>query len=261
MDDHWSDWTTATTQEFLRLPSGSYTFSVRSLGPNGQLTETASFSFIIEQPWYLSTGAFLLYLILLASFVLMIRFYLSRKRYKKKGEELEKNQQKIIADREKAKKKVIQLENEKLQNKIEHKSSQLASNTMAMMRKNNLLSSIKDEIQQQKDELGDQFPDPYYNKLIKLIEDGIEDEHEWEIFEQLYNEAHGNFFKRLKEEYPQLTPSDLRLCAYLRMNLSSKEIAPLLNISVRGVEERRYRLRKRLDLSTDQNLTELIMTF
>lgn len=261
IDDEWSDWTTATTQDYLRLPSGAYTFSVRSIEPNGQLTETATFSFIIERPWYLSTGAFLFYFILLLSFGLMIRFYISRKRYKKRGEELEKNQQKIIAEREKAEKKVIKLENEKLQNKIEHKSSQLASNTMAMMRKNNLLSSIKDEIRQQKEELDDQFPDKYYNKLIKLIEDGIEDEHEWEIFEQLYNEAHGNFFKRLKEEYPQLTPSDLRLCAYLRMNLSSKEIAPLLNISVRGVEERRYRLRKRLDLSTDQNLTELIMTF
>ncbi|MEQ9265731.1 MAG: hypothetical protein RLN81_10950, partial [Balneolaceae bacterium] len=81
------------------------------------------------------------------------------------------------------------------------------------------------------------------------------------VFEQLYDQAHGNFFKRLKETYPQLTPSDLRLCAYLRMNLASKEIAPLLNISVRGVEERRYRLRKRLDITTDTNLTELIMTF
>lgn len=261
IDTHWSDWTTETHHEYLRLPSGSYEFSVRSIGPKGELTETASFSFDIKQPWYLSSAAFLLYLILLASFVLMIRFYISRKRYKKRGEELEQNQQKIMADREKAEKRVIKLENEKLQNQIEHKSSQLASNTMAMMRKNNLLSSIKDEIQNQKEKLGDQFPDKNYNKLIKLIENGIEDEHEWEIFEQLYNEAHGNFFKRLKEEHPQLTPSDLRLCAYLRMNLSSKEIAPLLNISVRGVEERRYRLRKRLDLSTDQNLTELIMTF
>lgn len=257
----WSDWTTSTHHDYLRLPSGTYTFLVRSMGPTGQLTDPVSFSFTIKRPWYLSTAAFLLYIILLISFVLMIRFYISRRRYKKLGEELEKNQQMIIADREKAEKKIIKLENEKLQNEIEHKSSQLASNTMAMMKKNNLLSSIKDEIENQKDKLGDQFPDKHYNKLIKLIEDGIEDEHEWEIFEQLYNEAHGNFFKRLKETYPQLTPSDLRLCAYLRMNLSSKEIAPLLNISVRGVEERRYRLRKRLDLSTDQNLTELIMTF
>ncbi len=257
----WSEWTTDTHFEYLRLPSGSYTFSVRSIGPSGRLTDPASFSFIIEQPWYLSTGAFVLYVILLASFVLMIRFYISRKRWKELGKKLEKNQQEIIKEREKAEKEVIKLNNEKLQNEIEHKSAQLASNTMAMMRKNNLLSSIKEEVQNQKEKLGDLFPDKYYNKLVKLIEDGIEDEHEWEIFEQLYNEAHDDFFKRLKETYPQLTPSDLRLCAYLRMNLSSKEIAPLLNISVRGVEERRYRLRKRLDLSTDTNLTELIMTF
>lgn len=261
IDTNWSEWTTDTQAEYLRLPSGDYTFSVRSIGPSGQLTEPVTFSFTIEEPWYLSPAAFVFYIILLLSFVLMIRFYISRRRWKKLGKELEKNQQKILEDREKAEKEVIKLSNEKLQNEIEHKSAQLASGTMAMMRKNNLLSSIKDELQTQKEKLGDQLPDKSYNKLIKLIEDGIEDEHEWEIFEQLYNEAHGNFFKRLKEEYPQLTPSDLRLCAYLRMNLSSKEIAPLLNISVRGVEERRYRLRKRLDLSTDQNLTELIMTF
>lgn len=261
IDPNWSKWTTQTLADYLRLPSGDYTFSVRSIGPSGRLTEPVTFSFTIEEPWYLSPAAFVVYLFLLASFVLMIRFYISRKRWKKLGKKLEKNQQKIIEDREKAEKEVIKLSNEKLQNEIEHKSAQLASNTMAMMRKNNLLSSIKDELQNQKEKLGDNLPDKSYNKLIKLIEDGIEDEHEWEVFEQLYNEAHGNFFKRLKDEYPQLTPSDLRLCAYLRMNLSSKEIAPLLNISVRGVEERRYRLRKRLDLSTDQNLTELIMTF
>ncbi|MDX1641665.1 MAG: triple tyrosine motif-containing protein [Balneolaceae bacterium] len=261
INTNWSDWTTNTQADYLRLPSGDYTFSVRSIESNGQLTEPVTFSFTIEEPWYLSPAAFFLYIILLISFVLMIRFYISRRRWKKLGKELEKNQKKIIEDREKAEKEVIKLSNEKLQNEIEHKSAQLASSTMAMMRKNNLLSSIKDELQNQKEKLGDRLPDKSYNKLIKLIEDGIEDEHEWEIFEQLYNEAHGNFFKRLKEEYPQLTPSDLRLCAYLRMNLSSKEIAPLLNISVRGVEERRYRLRKRLDLSTDQNLTELIMTF
>lgn len=163
--------------------------------------------------------------------------------------------------REKAEKEIIKLKNEKLRAEIDHKSSQLASNTMAIMRKNNLLSTIKNELQFQKEKLNNSFPDKSYNKLMKLIEAGVEDEHEWEIFEQLYNEAHGNFFKRLKDTYPQLTPSDLRLCAYLRMNLSSKEIAPLLNISVRGVEERRYRLRKRLDISTETNLTELIMTF
>ncbi|MDP2423464.1 MAG: LuxR C-terminal-related transcriptional regulator, partial [Bacteroidales bacterium] len=68
-------------------------------------------------------------------------------------------------------------------------------------------------------------------------------------------------FQRLKAKYNELTPRDLRLCAYWRLNLASKEIAPLLNISTRGVEERRYRLRKRLQLPSEQNLTEFILTF
>src|SRR5690606_24299297 len=109
--------------------------------------------------------------------------------------------------------------------------------------------------------MGDRLPKKYANQLLSLIDKGLQDEREWEVFEQLYDQAHGDFFKRLKDDYPQLTPSDLRLCAYLRMNLASKEIAPLLSISVRGVEERRYRLRKRLDLSADVNLTEMIMTY
>ncbi|MCK4699194.1 MAG: transcriptional regulator, partial [Bacteroidales bacterium] len=75
------------------------------------------------------------------------------------------------------------------------------------------------------------------------------------------DQAHQNFFKRLKTDYPKLTPSDLRLCAYLRINLSSKEIAPMLNISLRGIEVKRYRLRQRLGLQTEENLVEFIMRF
>jgi DNA-binding CsgD family transcriptional regulator len=261
LENEWSSWTTNTSAIFERLTSGEYSFQVRSIAPNGFLTETTNLYFKIKQPWYFSTGAYVFYFLVFISFGFMIRLYISRKRWKALGRDLELKHKKIQRDREKAEKEIIKLNNEKLQQEIEHKSSQLASNTMSIMRKNNLLSSIKDELKKQKDDLGEALPDKYVNRITKLIDQGIEDEHEWEVFEQLYDQAHGNFFKRLKDKYPQLTPSDLRLCAYLRMNLSSKEIAPLLNISVRGVEERRYRLRKRLDLSTDTNLTELIMTF
>ncbi len=261
IDNNWSEWTTQTSQEFERLPAGSYTFQVRSVGSNGLLTDTMSYRFTIKKPWYLSSGAYFLYVLIIASFVFTIRLYISRRQWKILSEELEQKHKKTQLDREKAEKEIIKLRNDKLRSEVEHKSAQLASNTMAIMRKNNLLSSIKSELDKQKKELGKKMPTQYYNKINKLIESGIEDEHEWEVFEQLYDQAHGDFFQRLKEKYPQLTPSDLRLCAYLRMNLSSKEIAPLLNISVRGVEERRYRLRKRLNLSTNTNLNELIMTF
>lgn len=261
LETEWSSWTTNTQVSFERLQPGSYSFQVRSIGINGLLTETIPFPFTINQPWYLSTVAYVFFFLIIASFGFMIRLYHSRKQWKMLGKELELKHKTAQRDREKAEQEIIKLTNEKLQIEVEHKSAQLASNTMAIMRKNNLLTSLKNELNRQKKELGDKIPRRYFTQINNLIEQGIEDEHEWEVFEQLYDQAHGDFFKRLKQKYPSLTPSDLRLCAYLRMNLSSKEIAPLLNISIRGVEERRYRLRKRLNLSTDTNLTELIMTF
>ncbi|TVQ12800.1 MAG: hypothetical protein EA364_07965 [Balneolaceae bacterium] len=261
MEEEWSPWSAATSISYLRLPSDEYTFDVRSIGPDGQLTPTVSLAFIIKKPWYFSTWAYIIYAVLFISFILAIRLLISRKRWRARGKELELERERMLLEKELAEKEIIKLTNEKLQTEVEHKSSQLATNTMAIMRKNDLLNTIKAELLNQKQELGDRLPRKYITQLTNLIDRGLQDEHEWEVFEQLYDQAHGDFFKRLKQEYPQLTPSDLRLCAYLRMNLSSKEIAPLLSISVRGVEERRYRLRKRLNLSTDTNLTELIMTF
>ncbi|MFM8449201.1 MAG: helix-turn-helix transcriptional regulator, partial [Haliscomenobacter sp.] len=73
--------------------------------------------------------------------------------------------------------------------------------------------------------------------------------------------VHAHFLRRLKERFPQITPKDQKLCAYLRLNLSSKEIAPLLGISVRSVEVSRYRLRRKLDLESEDNLTEFLLQF
>ena len=82
---------------------------------------------------------------------------------------------------------------------------------------------------------------------------------DWEQFAIHFDKVHADFLARLREQFPQLTPRDHKLCAFLRMNLSSKEIAPLLYISVRGVEISRYRLRKKLELDADANLTEFLV--
>ncbi len=151
---------------------------------------------------------------------------------------------KLMADQE-----MIRLKNEKLQAEVSHKNVQLANYTMTILRKNELLIKLKDEIMNQKRELGGRYPNYHYDKLIQLIDSSISSEDDWKIFEMHFDQVHENFFRRLKESFDELTPSDLKLCAYLRLNLSSKEIAPLLNISVRGIEIRRYRLRKRLQLN------------
>ena len=86
-------------------------------------------------------------------------------------------------------------------------------------------------------------------------------EESWRIFEENFNEVHEDFLKRLKQQFPDLSPGDLKLAAYLRMNLSSKEISPLLFISVRSIENKRSRLRKKLNLKEEDNLVDFIISF
>ena len=80
-----------------------------------------------------------------------------------------------------------------------------------------------------------------------LINKNLNTTDDWKLFEEAFNNADKDFLKNLKQKHPELTSNDLRLCTYLRLNLSSKEIAPLLNISSRSVEVKRYRLRKKME--------------
>ncbi|MGM0377804.1 MAG: helix-turn-helix transcriptional regulator, partial [Bacteroidota bacterium] len=133
---------------------------------------------------------------------------------------------------------------------------------LAMAKKNEFLMELKKKLKSQKEQLGSRYPDKFYHELTKKIDSNISgDDEEWKVFEYNFNQAHETFLQTLKNEYPDLTPSDLRLCAFLRINLTSKEIAPLMGISVRGVENHRYRLRKKLGLDAETDLTEFILTW
>ncbi|MNE73661.1 hypothetical protein D3C80_1696840 [compost metagenome] len=130
---------------------------------------------------------------------------------------------------------------------------------MNIVYKNELLQKISEEIIQLKDKEGKKLPAEQLRKIQTVINDGMNDERDWNLFENSFNEAHENFFKKLKAKHTDLSPNDLKLCAYLRMNMSSKELASILNITLRGVEIRRYRLRKKLNLEHDKNLAEFLM--
>jgi len=261
IDNNWSAWTSSSSITYHRLPPGNYTFYVRSIDNSGIYTPFSQVSFRIRAPWFLSAYAYLFYVmaVFVVSWLLRLRFL--RRQFKKKEEELKAQQLEALRQKEYAENELISLANEKLQSEVEFKNAQLANSTMAIIRKNELLGDIQKEIASQKEELGRAVPKKYFARLHRLIDSSFQSDQDWEHFEKLFYQAHENFFQRLKNMYPDLTPSDLRLCAYLRLNLSTKEIAPLLNISVRGVEERRYRLRKRMNLSLDQNLTEYILAF
>lgn len=240
----WSPWQESPEKEFINLPSGKYMFQVRtnSGGP------AASLQFRIGAPWYFSGWALVFY-----GFVLVALFGFaektSRDRLKQQRNRLEEDKrQELARHRNNA-------EREKLAIEVENKSRELSNAALNLIRKNEVLQRLRDEMLSAN---GDPLA---LQKLARLVDRHLEGDHDWEVFEESFNRVHDDFFKRLMNEFPDLTPGDLRLAAYLKMNLSSKEIAPLLNISVRGVENKRYRLRKKLGLPEEANLTEYIMGY
>ena len=261
IDSSWSKWSEHASAGYTRLPVGKYRFEVRTLTRNGAITEPVSLKFSVNPAWYASVPATIIYVLILFGGILLSQI-IYRRRIEKHHERLRHiADEKREMEKQHAAQEIIELQNEKLQAEISHKNMQLADSTISIIRKNEVLIEIKDELEKQKEELGTRYPARYLQRLTTLIDKNISNDNDWEIFEALFDQAHENFFKRLKLSFPDLTQSDLKLCAYLKLNLSSKEIAPLLNISVRGVEIRRYRLRKRLALSSDDNLVNYIMQF
>jgi DNA-binding CsgD family transcriptional regulator len=156
---------------------------------------------------------------------------------------------------------VIKAKNEQLIADNLNKSRELANATFTLIHKNESLTIVKEELDLMKSETTSKLFDSHYKKLIHILDNQLENEKDWQIFEANFNEVHEIFFKKLKLQFPDLTPGDLKLAAFLKMNLSSKEIAPLLNISIRGVENKRYRLRKKMDLDELENLTNYMIDY
>ena len=97
--------------------------------------------------------------------------------------------------------------------------------------------------------------------LTQLIESNIVHDDDWQKFQNNFDVVYSDFLKRIGDKYPALSLSDKKICAYLRMDLSSKAIAPLMGMSVHSVETTRYRLRKKLALGKQDNLTDFLQRF
>jgi hypothetical protein len=228
LDNKWSDPMEKPIVTIKRIPPGSYKLIVKAVNSWGKFSQISEFKFMVNPPWYRTNLAYFSYAVFFVILVLFSR-YLTIKRVK-----LKEKRKRLQKERE-----LIQLRNEKLRDEISFKSQQLASSTMGIIKKNEFLMSLKKKLKSQKDSLGTRYPDKYYQSIVKKIDENISGQDDWNIFEANFVKAHETFLKNLKQSFPDLTPSDLRLCAYLRINLTSKEIAPLLGISVRGVENHR----------------------
>ncbi|MCI4670312.1 MAG: hypothetical protein MRZ79_19400 [Bacteroidia bacterium] len=264
-DKKWSGWTRKNEKEYTNLSPGSYTFKVKAQNIYGIESEVTSYKFTIKGPWYQSNIAKLIFLLLTIGLI-FLAFYIQNQNLKRKADlQLQKqtahHQKKEDSFREEVQKseaEIFKLKNEKLEAEMSHKKKELASYAMHLVQKSEMLLTIKQQLERLKKETPPKNQ-PQLKQLLRTIEDDIQLDKDWEKFEFHFDEVHEQFLKQLKDRFPNLTAKDKKLCAYLRMNLSTKEIAPLMGISVRGVEIGRYRLRKKLDLPSDANLNEFMM--
>lgn len=249
----WSAWQKDGRISLLQLPPGKYDVRIRGYSIRGPFPET-SLLIIVNPPWYDTLWAWIGYTVFIILLVWGGAFLYIRNQKRKTMARLQ-------AERTAEQQRLQQLKNELLQTELQNKNDELTRQTSAHVRKNSLMQSLLEELEKQKNTLKDSYPDKMYKKLRSTIEEGMNDQEDWNAFETYFNSAHRDFTDRLRKQYPDITPGDIRVCCLLRMNLSTKEIASLLNISVRAVELRRYRLRKRMDLEGDTNLTDFLMQF
>lgn len=250
--NQWSNWSKTANVKFENLPHGDYTFNVRSKIGESQSNNVASYQFTIQKPWYISTPMLFVYMLALALFSLVMH-NVYKKYYKQQQRRLLlKTKKELELAKVQNEKAIIKIKNEQLELENKSKTKELAASTMGMIRKNEVLTNIKKELSKVADKKS-------VKGVVQIIEDNLKQNDDWVLFQEAFNNSDSDFLKNVKKSHPNLTPNDLKLCAYLRLNLSSKEIAQLFNISPRSVEIKRYRLRKKLNLQHEDNLVSYIL--
>lgn len=249
-DKKWSIWGVKCEKDYTNLPPGQYTFKIKARNNLGSELLASPYTFIICPPWYQTPWFYLLYFILF-SFCIYLLVQWQKRKYLKEQQYLNTVHQLELEYNEKI---IVNLRNEKLETEVHFQNKELASTTMHLMQRGKLLATIKDELLLiKKDYTARVYPEEL-KKVLRLISNSEKSDADWDQFAARFDHLNSNFLKILKEKVPSLTPTDLKLCAYLKMNLSSKEIAQLMSITVRGVEVNRYRLRKKLNISSETNL-------
>lgn len=265
-DPAWSQWAMVNFKEYTNLAEGEYEFLLQAMTPDGVPSEPLAYKFRILPPWYRSVYAYLVYVLIIALLMYSAyQFYLKsleKSRAKEQQAQLTKYRQKELLLKEEAlvtEKEMVNLRNEKLKLEVLHQEKELANSSMMIIQKNEILHKIRKDLLKLKNLTTDDALRVEVNTSIKKIGREIDNEKQWQVFNTHVEQVHDELFRKLKERFPELTPRELSLCAYLRMNISSKEIATLMNISTRGVEISRYRIRKKMNLDRNTNLTDFML--
>jgi len=265
-EDEWSAWDKTSYKEYTNLKENNYVFEVKALNVFNNESKICRFSFTVKPPIYRSLAAYIFYIACLLSLIIgniiNSRIKVEKARriegIKNKKEFLTKEQA-FKKEAQESEERIELLERENLKNEMRFKNMELANSTLGLIHKNKFLNVIKRELTIVSEKAHVQMVRSDLKKIVTRIDKDIKDDKNYKVFDKYFDGVHQDFIKRIKTQHANLTPKELRLCAYLRMNLSTKEIAPLMNVSIRGLEISRYRLRKKLEIDSKVNLVDYIM--
>ena len=265
-NERWSQPGVAIAKEFTDLKEGKYRFEVKALSPNGR-EDIDYFYFSVLPPWWRTKWMYFIYALLLIGVIFLSvrleQLRVQRKEMgliKEKDAEMARRQEEYDRESQEKDRQIMALEREQIDKELKHKAQEVANVMMSLSHKNETLQTVKKELQ----DILSQLPGSEKEarkSIMSLQSKVVVDLRSDDILRRVEEEfdiVHDNFMKRLRTKYPDLKNNEVLLCAYLKMNLSTKEIAPLLNISPRGVETMRYRLRKKFNLERDAGLTEFL---
>jgi len=261
-DQEWSAWSVKTEKDYTNLSYGIYTFSVIARNNLGNESQPVNYTFVITPAWYQTAWIYLFYVVLA---VILIRIFTlwQRRRFAIQQRKHEEEQARLSylhgLELDRNEKEIIALKNQNLETELQFKNKELATITMHLVERGGILTNFKQALLGMVKKI--KIPDAEYEfrsvfKLLNEIEKNADD---WNHFAIYFDQVHNNFLTIIKTKFPELSSTDLKLCAYLRLNLSSKEIAQLMNISLKGVEISRYRIRKKLNLATEINLYDFLI--
>lgn len=258
--DEWSDWTPNNSVSFLNLTEGQYTLLVKG-SVNGKVTDIKKITFRVSPPWFRSWFAYLFYLLLIGVIIYFLRKWQELNLKKQKKKMLKKEQNSLREQAEKHEQEVLlhkqqqwEYEKDLLKQQVKDKTMELAKKAKEDEEKNRLLNTLREKIE-------DLQNNPSTSKLRwaeirRLLDSHLKTEDK--TFEIQMDELHQEFFKILKSKYKELSIYDLRLCAYLKIGLNSKEISEIMNVLPSSINVSRSRLRKKLNLSPDEDLFEFL---
>ena len=261
----WSEWTKSSELNFNNIAPGSYILTMKARNQNGIESNEITFDIKVSPQWYRSVWAYIIYgllLICLIAYIIYRQQKIHEEEKRKVEEENLRREKEHQLNAQLSKEEIIRLQNEKLQNELNFKNQELASFTYHLVTKNELITEIKKTVDKLSSKIeNDKELKKEVKNIKQLTDQNSNMDDDWENFIKSFDQVHSGFFKRLNEEFKDLSPNDYKMCTCLKMNMTSKEIASFMNISIRSVETNRYRLRKKLGLHKDDNLTQFIMNY